>query len=143
MNSLFCVGVQVILAREGKILLCLRKNVFGAGHWSLPGGRLEKGETIQECGIREMREELAVNVVELAFAGVASPVAENNFHLQICMLATQWDGEPLNIEPQKCEALGFFSTSDLPSNTFPASSPFLAILDRILEARSALKSLIP
>jgi 8-oxo-dGTP diphosphatase len=58
-----CVGA-IIKDDLGRLLLIKRGHAPGAGLWSLPGGRIEHGETDAEALVREMREEtgLAVEV---------------------------------------------------------------------------------
>ena len=51
-----CVGA-VIKDGRGRLLLIKRGHAPGAGLWSLPGGRIEPGETDAEALVREMREE--------------------------------------------------------------------------------------
>src|SRR6516225_7414256 len=51
-----CVG-GVIKDRQGRLLLIKRGHAPGAGLWSLPGGRIEPGETDAEALVREMHEE--------------------------------------------------------------------------------------
>ncbi|MFY9805784.1 MAG: NUDIX domain-containing protein [Pseudonocardiaceae bacterium] len=58
-----CVGA-VLLDDAGRLLLIRRANEPGRGRWSVPGGRVEGGETDQHAVIREVAEEtgLAVEV---------------------------------------------------------------------------------
>ncbi len=46
----------------GKVLLALRRNPPAAGTWSLPGGRQELGETLEEALRREVREETGLEI---------------------------------------------------------------------------------
>lgn len=46
-----------VILRHGKLLLAQRA---GGGLWELPGGKLEPGESLRDCLVRELREELAV-----------------------------------------------------------------------------------
>lgn len=48
-------GGGVVVNPEGKILMIFRRK-----HWDLPKGKLDKGETIEECALREVREECGV-----------------------------------------------------------------------------------
>jgi 8-oxo-dGTP diphosphatase len=56
-----CVGA-VIKDDRGRLLLIKRGHAPGAGLWSLPGGRIEPGETDAEALVREMREETGLAV---------------------------------------------------------------------------------
>jgi 8-oxo-dGTP diphosphatase len=56
-----CVGA-VIKDDRGRLLLIKRGHAPGAGLWSLPGGRIEPGETDAEALVREMREETGLEV---------------------------------------------------------------------------------
>jgi 8-oxo-dGTP diphosphatase len=56
-----CVGA-VVKDERGRLLLIKRGHAPGAGLWSLPGGRIEPGETDAEALVREMREETGLTV---------------------------------------------------------------------------------
>jgi 8-oxo-dGTP diphosphatase len=56
-----CVGA-VIKDDQGRLLLIKRGHEPGAGLWSVPGGRVEPGETDAEALVREMREETGLAV---------------------------------------------------------------------------------
>jgi 8-oxo-dGTP diphosphatase len=56
-----CVGA-VIKDGQGRLLLIKRGHEPGAGLWSLPGGRIEPGETDAEALVREMLEETGLKV---------------------------------------------------------------------------------
>ena len=50
-------------AGEGRILVAQRnQGDFLGGYWEFPGGKIEKGETVQQCLEREVEEELGVRV---------------------------------------------------------------------------------
>ncbi len=75
-------AASVALLRAGRVLLIQRARAPWDGAWSLPGGRLETGETAEECAARELREELGLRVAQL------QPVArlvlgEGRFRLQV------------------------------------------------------------
>ncbi|KAA9155154.1 NUDIX domain-containing protein [Amycolatopsis acidicola] len=56
-----CVG-GVLHDQAGRLLLIQRGHEPGAGLWSLPGGRVERGETDAEAVVRELREETGLDV---------------------------------------------------------------------------------
>jgi 8-oxo-dGTP diphosphatase len=61
------VGVGAVIVQEGRVLLVRRGSEPLKGHWTLPGGMLEVGESLVEGVVREIREEtgLGVEVIEL------------------------------------------------------------------------------
>ena len=59
----------VFVIQAGRILLIRKKRGLGAGKINGPGGRLEPGETPEECAGRELHEELGITVGRLVRAG--------------------------------------------------------------------------
>jgi 8-oxo-dGTP diphosphatase len=57
-----CVGA-VVLDSDGRLLLVRRANDPGRGLWSLPGGRVEPGESDEAAVVREVREETGLDVM--------------------------------------------------------------------------------
>ncbi|MEI8388479.1 MAG: (deoxy)nucleoside triphosphate pyrophosphohydrolase [bacterium] len=52
-----------VIHKDGKILIARRKSGKCVGaNWEFPGGKLEEGETLEECLIRELKEELDIEV---------------------------------------------------------------------------------
>ena len=56
------VGVGAVIVHEGRVLLVKRRYEPLAGRWSLPGGAVEVGETLEACLVREMAEETGLEV---------------------------------------------------------------------------------
>ncbi len=56
------VGVGAVIMQHGKVVIVKRRFEPLAGQWSLPGGRLELGETLEAGLAREMREETGLDV---------------------------------------------------------------------------------
>lgn len=59
------LAASVALVRRTDLLLIQRNRPPSEGLWSLPGGRLEPGETPEQCAVRELREELGLAVFAL------------------------------------------------------------------------------
>lgn len=55
-------AASVAIVREGKVLLIKRAYAPYQHLWTLPGGRIEPGETIEQCAIREIAEELGLTI---------------------------------------------------------------------------------
>ncbi len=53
----------VVLRADGAVLLVRRAHAPAAGSWTLPGGKVEPGETLEQAGVREVEEETGVRVV--------------------------------------------------------------------------------
>jgi 8-oxo-dGTP diphosphatase len=60
-NMIVCAGA-VVRDELGRLLLVRRANAPSAGLWSLPGGRVEAGESPAEAAVREVREETGLEV---------------------------------------------------------------------------------
>lgn len=52
-------GGGLVLNDEGALLM-----IFRRGHWDLPKGKLDEGETIEECAVREVKEETGLRDIE-------------------------------------------------------------------------------
>ena len=60
------LAVGIVLLYRQQVALVRRAGPPLAGHWALPGGKLEPGETLAEAAVREAQEELGLVVEALA-----------------------------------------------------------------------------
>jgi 8-oxo-dGTP diphosphatase len=112
-------AVYVILRKDNKVLLLRRFNTgYMNGKYTSPSGHFDGGETPEEVGVRETKEEADVDIkpTDLKLAHVMYYVADEGSHERVTFFfeAKQWLGEPKNAEPNKCDEIGWFSISDLP-----------------------------
>lgn len=114
------VGVGVIVLRDGRVLLGLRRGSHGAGTWALPGGHLEFGESVEACAAREALEETGLAIEQLRPGPFTNDVmqAEDRHYVTLFVVAGAATGEVELREPQKCERWAWFDWSDLPEPLF-------------------------
>ncbi len=112
-----------ILTRAGKILICQRKeNDTYGGYWEFPGGKREKGESLEQALARELSEELAITALPLhAFTPVVHDykTAIVTLHPFLCHFET---GEPQLIE---CQAVAWVEPAELRNYKFPPANESL------------------
>lgn len=75
------VAVGGIVVRDGAVLLVRRGRGVATGLWSLPGGRVEPGETLAEAVEREMAEETGLAVRCERFVGWVDRRGEDHHYL--------------------------------------------------------------
>lgn len=122
------VGVQGIILHptDKTILLGKRLNTFQAGTWGLPGGHLEFGESFEEALSRELKEELGITATRMRQLGAFNtPSLPLSHHVQIAFIIDEFNGTPLNIEPDKCSEIHFFALDNLPEPIFSSSVPVI------------------
>ena len=92
----------VVCLRGGEVLLIKRGNPPRQGQWSLPGGRIEWGETTQAAALRELKEETGVEAVLTGLIDVVDGVmtsretGEVTRHYIMVDYAARWlSGEPV------------------------------------------------
>jgi 8-oxo-dGTP diphosphatase len=94
------LAVSAALFRDGKVLIVRRARPPANGLYTLPGGGVELGETLEEAVIREVREETALEVEPVALAGYRQAIARDTAgaverHFVILPFAARWlAGEP-------------------------------------------------
>jgi 8-oxo-dGTP diphosphatase len=91
------LAVSAAIFRDNKVLLVRRARSPGKGLYSLPGGRVEFGETLHAALNREVMEEttLKIDIVDLAGWREVVPTAEGGGHYVILSFAARWNaGEP-------------------------------------------------
>ncbi len=89
--------MSAAIFRDNKVLLVRRARSPGKGFYSLPGGRVEFGETLHAALNREVMEEttLKIDIVGLAGWREVVPTAEGGGHYVILSFAARWNaGEP-------------------------------------------------
>jgi ADP-ribose pyrophosphatase YjhB (NUDIX family) len=92
------LAVSAAIFRDGKILLVRRARSPAKGFYSLPGGRVEFGETLHAALHREVDEETALKIDIVGLAGWREvvPGTSGGGHYVIMSFAARWNsGEPV------------------------------------------------
>lgn len=116
------VSVHLILIKDNKILLMKRQNTgFADGFYSMPAGKLEPKESVEDAIIRESREEIDIDVKNesLKVIQVMNRNGSDRERIDYFFKVDKWNGEIKNNEPNKCSDLRWFDINDLPDNTIP------------------------
>ena len=97
-----------------------RKGSHGEGTWSVPGGHLEFGETIENCAKREVYEETGLVITDVTVAGITNDIfSEEEKHYITIWVISRWkEGEPQIKEPDKLLDLAWYDFSTIPNNLF-------------------------
>lgn len=93
------VAVSTAVFRDGRALIARRARAPWLGAFSLPGGVVEVGETLEAAAARELREEIAIEARDYRFVRHVEPIyregARVKAHFVICVFAAHWlAGEP-------------------------------------------------
>src|SRR5262245_53576728 len=79
-----CDGASIAVLSQNKVLLVRRKRAPSAGLWSLPGGKIEDGESPREAARRELREETGIEAdVEGVVDRVAVAASDRTYRLTV------------------------------------------------------------
>ncbi len=101
--KILLVVAAVIINSKGEVLLAQRpEGKRLAGKWEFPGGKIEEGETPEAAMVRELHEELGIEIVPENlenFWFLSHPYPEFGFHLLMPVyLCRKWQGEPRPLE---------------------------------------------
>ena len=114
---------------DGRVLVAARPSGKSmAGLWEFPGGKVEAGETPEAALIRELKEELSIDVTAACLAPLSfSSHAYDEFHLLMPLyVCRKWDGQIAPREGQETQWLRPRDLFDLPMP--PADKPLIAAL---------------
>ncbi len=127
------VAAGILLDREGRYLLGQRpKGKPYAGYWEVPGGKIEKGETVFEALKRELQEELGIDIEssqDLTLLEHDYPHAYVRLHVSIIR---NWKGTPKGCEGQELSWQSIFESAPTVGPLLPAAWPMLEKLKEYL-----------
>jgi 8-oxo-dGTP diphosphatase len=107
------LAVSAAIFRDGRVLIVRRERAPAHGLYTLPGGGVELGETLEEAVIREVREETALDVAPVALAGYRQAIARDGSgrierHFVILPFAARWISGEIVLNEELAEAHWLF-----------------------------------
>ncbi|MFH1780289.1 MAG: NUDIX hydrolase [Candidatus Micrarchaeota archaeon] len=112
------VGVGVIVVKDGLVLLGKRKSKHGEGYWSFAGGHLEFMEKVEDCAVREVREEAGIEVKNVRLGPFTNDFFPDSHYVTLFVVCDYASGDVKVMEPEKCSEWHWFSWSELPKPLF-------------------------
>jgi 8-oxo-dGTP diphosphatase len=127
------VAACALVDADGRVLLAQRPaGKSMAGLWEFPGGKVEPGERPEETLIRELKEELGIDVNEACLAPLAfASHSYADFHLLMPLyVCRRWDGTVTACEGQRLTWVRSSRLRDYPMP--PADEPLISHLTTLL-----------
>lgn len=126
------VGLGIMLLKDNKVLLGHRVTngmdtggIYEPDSWCLPGGKQEYDETIFEGAKREVKEETNLDIDDLVVFNAMDDMQPNKHFVTIQIIAREYSGELMVMEPNKQDEWRWFDLDNLPNNVYSPSKKFI------------------
>lgn len=131
------IGFGVMILRDGKVLLGQRHPdpvkadslMNGEGTWTMPGGKLDFGESFEEGAVREVKEEIGVLIQagDLEVISLSNDIVPTAHFVTVGLLCKNFpkDAEPQVMEPDEITQWQWFPLDLLPTPLFKPSQKVL------------------
>jgi len=113
------IACYLYLKKDGKVLLSRRFNAaYQNGNYTMVSGHIEEGENAITAMAREAKEEAGIDIAldDLRVVHLVQRLGPDREYVDFYLTADKWKGEPRNMEPDKCDDLGWFDFNKLPKN---------------------------
>ena len=128
------VSTVALIDWQGKVLISLRsKKSFLSNHWEFPGGKIKKNEAPEDAVIREIKEELSLDINKKSLNPLNfNSYSYDTFHATIFFyICRSWKGTPTSKENQK---ILWVEINKLKNYKFlPGSNKFLLDLNNLMK----------
>jgi 8-oxo-dGTP diphosphatase len=133
------LAVSAAIFRDGKVLIVRRGRAPAKGIYTLPGGGVELGETLEAAVIREVREETSLDIEPLALAGYRQLIARDangkiERHFVILPFAARWLAGEISLNEELAEANWLLPSQLAGLDTTDGLADIVAAAERIAKA---------
>jgi 8-oxo-dGTP diphosphatase len=133
------LAVSAAIFRDGRVLIVRRARPPANGLYTLPGGGVELGETLEEAVVREVREETALDVRPLGLAGYRQAIARDakgdiERHFVILPFAARWIAGDIALNDELAEAHWLFPDDLAGLTTTEGLAQIVAAAERLNSA---------
>jgi len=119
-------GLGVLILKDNKILLGKRhtdsnkadSELHGEGTWTMPGGKLEFGESFEEGARREVFEETGLELKKIEVICVNNDKNDYAHFITVGLFSDDFIGEPRVMEPDEITEWQWFGLDNLPSQMY-------------------------
>jgi 8-oxo-dGTP diphosphatase len=128
-------GFGVLIIKDNKVLLGQRhvdpakasSLLNGAGTWTMPGGKLDFGESFEEGASREVKEETGIEIDSnsLKVISLSNDIVPTAHFVTVGLLCTDCNSEPQVLEPDEITQWKWFDIDNLPEPLFEPSRKIL------------------
>lgn len=123
---------DIVFVKDNKVLLVQQAKPSARGLWCLPGGHVEEGETAEQAAVREAREEVGVDVIDIKYLGLF-PLDIPRGKLNLNTFVGSFVGD-IRIDNDEIMDFGWFSLDEIKSNKVAIRTPNV-----VKQAEAALK----
>lgn len=124
------VGVGVVVQSADGLVLLARRRAEPGQRLAVPGGKLDPGETIEACAVRELAEETGIELdaAEVRIFGCALVDGWLVAGVAARLDRRAAEVEPRELEPDKVGSFAWIDPADAPADLYPATAALLARL---------------
>lgn len=127
------VGIGIMILKGNKFLLGKRHEdpekadsaLHGEGTWTMPGGKIDFGESPEEAAFREVKEETGIKIKNPEVINISSDLSGEVHFITIGFLCKNFEGEPEVMEPDEITEWKWFPLDAPPSPVFFPSEKLL------------------
>ena len=111
-------------------------NKYDEPEWGFPKGKKDLDEEELNCARREFKEETGADAVDIRLLTIINDTptikGQDNHYVRFVYLITDWEGEIVNAEPDRCEGWQWFEKDNLPEPIFVGHQKVMSIyLDKV------------